>query len=94
MSNAIQFKVNSVARSFDGDPETPLLWYLRDTLDLTGTKFGCGVCDRRFDQSVCLDWRWTSLLTRSAGAFPNPATCRKCSPSLSFVGNPKVVFGH
>ncbi len=43
MSNAIQFKVNSVARSFDGDPDTPLLWYLRDTLDLTGTKFGCGV---------------------------------------------------
>jgi isoquinoline 1-oxidoreductase subunit alpha len=43
MANAIQFKVNGVARSFDGDPDTPLLWYLRDSLGLTGTKFGCGV---------------------------------------------------
>jgi isoquinoline 1-oxidoreductase subunit alpha len=36
-------KVNGVARSFDGDPEMPLLWYLRDILGLTGTKFGCGM---------------------------------------------------
>jgi aerobic-type carbon monoxide dehydrogenase small subunit (CoxS/CutS family) len=28
---------------FDGDPSMPLLWYLRDELGLTGTKFGCGV---------------------------------------------------
>jgi isoquinoline 1-oxidoreductase alpha subunit len=39
----IQFKVNGVDRSFDGDPEMPLLWYLRDGLGLTGTKFGCGI---------------------------------------------------
>ncbi len=39
----VQFKVNGVRRSFDGDPEMPLLWYLRDVLGLTGTKFGCGV---------------------------------------------------
>jgi isoquinoline 1-oxidoreductase alpha subunit len=39
----IQLKVNGVARSFDGDPQMPLLWYLRDVLGLTGTKFGCGV---------------------------------------------------
>jgi isoquinoline 1-oxidoreductase subunit alpha len=39
----IQIKVNGVDRSFDGDPEMPLLWYLRDILRLTGTKFGCGI---------------------------------------------------
>jgi isoquinoline 1-oxidoreductase alpha subunit len=39
----IQCKVNGVERSFDGDPEMPLLWYLRDVLGLTGTKFGCGM---------------------------------------------------
>jgi isoquinoline 1-oxidoreductase subunit alpha len=39
----IQLKVNSVSRSFDGDPQMPLLWYLRDELGLTGTKFGCGI---------------------------------------------------
>ncbi|WP_207460917.1 (2Fe-2S)-binding protein [Azospirillum sp. SYSU D00513] len=35
--------VNGVEHRFDGDPEMPLLWYLRDELGLTGTKFGCGV---------------------------------------------------
>ena len=39
----IQIIVNGVARQFDGDPEMPLLWYLRDELELTGTKFGCGM---------------------------------------------------
>jgi len=39
----IHFKVNGVDRSFDGDAEMPLLWYLRDILGLTGTKFGCGM---------------------------------------------------
>ena len=34
--------VNGTARSFDGDPDMPLLWYLRDDLRLTGTRFGCG----------------------------------------------------
>jgi isoquinoline 1-oxidoreductase subunit alpha len=38
----IKLKVNGRDRSFDGDPEMPLLWYLRDELDMTGTKFGCG----------------------------------------------------
>jgi isoquinoline 1-oxidoreductase alpha subunit len=39
----IELKVNGVRRSFDGNPEMPLLWYLRDILGLTGTKFGCGM---------------------------------------------------
>ena len=39
----IQCKVNGVQRSFDGDPEIPLLWYLRDQLRLTGTKYRCGI---------------------------------------------------
>ena len=39
----IQFRVNGVERSFDGDLEMPVLWYLRDILGLAGTKFGCGV---------------------------------------------------
>src|SRR5271154_1521081 len=39
----IRLQVNGSARQFDGDPEMPLLWYLRDLLELTGTKFGCGM---------------------------------------------------
>ncbi len=38
----ITLRVNGQARSVDVEPETPLLWVLRDTLGLTGTKFGCG----------------------------------------------------
>ena len=39
----MKLKVNGMDRTFDGDPEMPLLWYLRDILGLTGTKFGCGI---------------------------------------------------
>jgi isoquinoline 1-oxidoreductase alpha subunit len=39
----IQLTVNGTERSFNGDPEMPLLWYLRDILGLTGAKFGCGI---------------------------------------------------
>ena len=39
----ITLHVNGQTQSFDGDPSMPVLWYLRDVLGLTGTKFGCGV---------------------------------------------------
>jgi isoquinoline 1-oxidoreductase subunit alpha len=38
-----QLKVNRGAHAVDVDPDTPLLWVLRDALGLTGTKFGCGI---------------------------------------------------
>jgi len=40
---ATDFTLNGKPASFDGDPETPLLWVLRDYLELTGTKYGCGI---------------------------------------------------
>jgi isoquinoline 1-oxidoreductase alpha subunit len=40
---AFQLKVNGTTHSVDVLPDTPLLWVLRDSLGLTGTKFGCGV---------------------------------------------------
>ena len=39
----MQLFVNGERRTFDGDAAMPLLWYLRDELGLTGTKFGCGI---------------------------------------------------
>jgi len=39
----VNLRVNGQDRTFDGDPSMPLMWYLRDGLGLTGTKFGCGV---------------------------------------------------
>ncbi len=38
----IALRVNGVSRQFRGDPNMPLLWYLRDELGLTGSKYGCG----------------------------------------------------
>lgn len=39
----IRLTVNGEAREIDADPDMPLLWAIRDTLGLTGTKYGCGV---------------------------------------------------
>jgi isoquinoline 1-oxidoreductase subunit alpha len=39
----ITLNINKKIHKVDVDPETPLLWVLRDTLDLVGTKYGCGV---------------------------------------------------
>ncbi len=40
---AYQIAVNGRLRTIDADAETPLLWVLRDDLELTGTKYGCGI---------------------------------------------------
>ena len=42
---AITLTVNGQRHDLDIDGETPLLWVLRDTLGLTGTKFGCGIAE-------------------------------------------------
>ncbi|WP_020179839.1 (2Fe-2S)-binding protein [Methylopila sp. M107] len=39
----IKLKINGEARELDVEPDTPLLWVIRDEIGLTGTKFGCGV---------------------------------------------------
>jgi len=38
----VNLTVNGKMRAYDGDPDMPLLWYVRDDLRLTGTRFGCG----------------------------------------------------
>lgn len=39
----MQITVNGTSHDIDVDPDTPLLWVLRDELGLTGTKYGCGI---------------------------------------------------
>ena len=39
----VSVTINGTSRQFSGDPNMPLLWYVRDELGLTGTKFGCGM---------------------------------------------------
>ena len=40
---SISLIVNGMAHTVDAEPDTPLLWVLRDSLKLTGTKYGCGI---------------------------------------------------
>lgn len=40
---AFDLEVNGVTHNVDADPQTPLLWVIRDRLGLTGTKFSCGI---------------------------------------------------
>jgi isoquinoline 1-oxidoreductase subunit alpha len=39
----VKMNVNGKTTMFDGDPDTPILWVLRDHLDVTSPKFGCGM---------------------------------------------------
>ena len=39
----VNLTINGTQRAVDADPNMPLLWALRDLLDLTGTKYGCGI---------------------------------------------------
>ena len=39
----MQLMINGTAREIEAEPDTPLLWVLRDALGLTGTKYGCGI---------------------------------------------------
>ena len=39
----VSFTLNGRPTTFDGDPDTPLLWVIRDFEKLTGTKYGCGI---------------------------------------------------
>ena len=43
MSSTITITINGKPQTADVDPAMPLLWFLRDTLELTGTKYGCGM---------------------------------------------------
>ncbi|HEV2541326.1 MAG TPA: (2Fe-2S)-binding protein [Methylobacterium sp.] len=39
----LTLNLNGVVREVDADPDMPLLWVIRDRLDMTGTKYGCGI---------------------------------------------------
>ncbi len=45
MRKTIEFEVNGERRTVQVDPEMPLLWVLRDVMDLTGTKYSCGIAE-------------------------------------------------
>ncbi len=63
-------RINGTSTTVDVDPDTPLLWVLRDHLNLTGTKFGCGVgqcgaCTVHLDGEATRSCQW---IVRDVGA--------------------------
>jgi isoquinoline 1-oxidoreductase subunit alpha len=76
----MQLNVNAKVYEVDSDPDTPLLWVLRDAVGLTGTKFGCGVgvCGAC---SVLLDGQ----VTRSC-VFPVAAVGSKGVTTIEGIG--------
>lgn len=45
----MQLRVNSLIHQFYANPDTPLLWGIRDELGMTGTTYGCGLSSYRSD---------------------------------------------
>jgi isoquinoline 1-oxidoreductase alpha subunit len=83
----ITLNINGASHTADVEPETPLLWVLRDNLGLTGTKFGCGisqcgVCTLHIDgqaarscavpASAAVGKRITTIEGLSIGGKPHP----------------------
>jgi isoquinoline 1-oxidoreductase alpha subunit len=80
----IRFEVNTKAVEVDVDPSTPLLWVLRDTLNLTGTKYGCGMalcgaCTVHVDGEA----RRSCVMPVSAAAGKKVTTIEGLSENLS-----------
>jgi aerobic-type carbon monoxide dehydrogenase small subunit (CoxS/CutS family) len=80
----ISFTVNGKSYSFDLEPETPLLWVLRDEIGLTGTKFGCGVAQCGAC-TVTIDGRAMRSCSAPVGALEgaNIVTIEGLSPDSS-----------
>jgi aerobic-type carbon monoxide dehydrogenase small subunit (CoxS/CutS family) len=69
---SISLVVNGIAQSVDVEPETPLLWVLRDSLKLTGTKYGCGIAQCGAC-TVLIDGQATRSCSISLSAVANKA---------------------
>ena len=74
----IRLNVNGFAREVDASPDTPLLWVLREHLNLTGTKYGCGV-------AAC------GACTVHLGKGANAAATRSCVLPVSAVQGMEVT---
>ena len=68
MATQVSLRVNGVEHLFDGDPQTPLLYVLRNDLGLTAAKFGCGL-EQCFACTVLVDGEAVTSCATAAEAF-------------------------
>lgn len=80
----VKMTVNGVERTHEGDPSMPLLWFLRDEAQLTGTKYGCGM-------SLCgaCTVHMDGQAVRSC-TMPVAAVAGKAITTIESVGTDKV----
>ena len=106
----VNLTVNGTARMFDGDEDMPLLWYLRDDLRLTGTRFGCGAglcgaCTVHLDgtavracQTPLKGLNNKKVVTIEGlspnGTHPVQAECEILGPLNDAIQNPDVDDAH
>src|SRR5882672_7987788 len=81
----LELNVNGRKRAVDVDPTTPLLWVLRETLELTGTKFGCGAA-----QCGACTVQLDGHALRSC-VLPVSAAAGKEITTIEVTGNPVVA---
>ena len=86
----ITLDVNGKAHSADADPGTPLLWVIRDTLGMTGTKFGCGIaqcgaCTVHLDGKPVRSCVPRALIAETIDAFKANARSKLGRKALSFL---------
>ena len=82
----IRLNVNGTAHTVDAEPETPLLWVIRDNLGMTGTKYGCGIaqcgaCTVHLDGTPARSCQ----VPLEAAAGPSVRTIEGLSPDSSHV---------
>ena len=80
----IKLNINGSPQTVDVEPETPLLWVLRDNIGLTGTKYGCGIqqcgaCTVHLD-GVAAKSCGTTAAAASAARSPRSKACRLTAP--------------
>ena len=93
----VELKINNVVKTVDVEPDTPLLWVLRDTLDLHGTKYGCGmglcgactVHGRRPGRSLLLDAGFQRR--RQAGYYDRRSIRRRDPPRAGGLGKARCT---
>ncbi len=77
--------VNGQAQDIDVDPSTPLLWALRDTIGLTGTKYGCGIA-----QCGACTVHIDGVATRSCGITVGDAAGKQITTIEGLAANGKL----
>ena len=79
------FILNGQSTTVEADPTTPVLWVLRDTLGLTGTKFGCGMA-----QCGACTVHLNGAPVRSLRDADRPPRPARASTTIEFIGSDRV----